>query len=113
MLEELSCESCAKGAKALEQLEQEALFQTLEEWLLVEVEGIPQLTKRYSFRNFKQAWAFSDQIARLAEEEGHHPSILLEWGAVTLTWWSHSLKGLHKNDFICAAKSDLMYQVAK
>ncbi|WP_352284849.1 4a-hydroxytetrahydrobiopterin dehydratase, partial [Pseudoalteromonas sp. Q18-MNA-CIBAN-0097] len=42
----------------------------------------------------------------MAEDEGHHPGLLTEWGKVTVTWWSHSIKGLHKNDFICAAKTD-------
>ena len=50
--------------------------------------------------------AFSNKLADLAEEEFHHPGIFTEWGKVTVTWWSHSIKGLHKNDFIMAAKTD-------
>jgi len=45
-------------------------------------------------------------VSELAEIESHHPSILLEWGQVTVTWWTHAIKALHKNDFICAAKTD-------
>ena len=44
----------------------------------------------------------------LAEIEDHHPLIILEWGKVTVKWWSHKINGLHKNDFICAAKTDLL-----
>ena len=51
---------------------------------------------------------FTNKIAELAEEEDHHPAILLEWGRVEVTWWTHKIGGLHKNDFIAAAKTDLL-----
>ncbi|WP_428774445.1 4a-hydroxytetrahydrobiopterin dehydratase [Vibrio sp.] len=106
MLNELRCEACSIDAIALTKDEQIDLLNQLDGWQRIEREGIPQLEKVYTFKNFKLAWAFADQVAELAEAEFHHPSILLEWGKVTVTWWSHSIKGLHKNDFICAAKCD-------
>ncbi|HDY7831332.1 TPA: 4a-hydroxytetrahydrobiopterin dehydratase [Vibrio vulnificus] len=106
MLDELKCEACSIDAIALTTQQQQELLLELEGWHLMEREGIPQLEKVYKFKNFMQAWQFSNQVAGLAEQEFHHPSILLEWGKVTVTWWSHSIKGLHKNDFICAAKCD-------
>ena len=42
----------------------------------------------------------------MAEEEGHHPALLTEWGRMTVTWWTHKISGLHRNDFIMAAKTD-------
>ncbi|GAA5644998.1 MULTISPECIES: 4a-hydroxytetrahydrobiopterin dehydratase [Vibrio] len=108
MLDELRCEACSIDAIALTEKEQQALLSELHGWHIHVRDGIPQLEKVYKFKNFMQAWTFANRIAELAEEEFHHPSILLEWGKVTLTWWSHSIKGLHKNDFICAAKSDAM-----
>ncbi|QXO15466.1 MULTISPECIES: 4a-hydroxytetrahydrobiopterin dehydratase [Vibrio] len=108
MLEELRCEACGADAIALNAAEQQTLLRELDDWSLMLRAGIPQLEKIYRFKNFKQAWAFADQIAQLAEEQFHHPAILLEWGQVTVTWWSHSIKGLHKNDFICAAKCDAL-----
>ena len=51
---------------------------------------------------------FSNKVADLAESEDHHPKIVLEYGSVEVSWWSHKIKGLHKNDFICAAKTDLI-----
>ena len=51
-------------------------------------------------------------MGELAELEGHHPAILTEWGRVTVTWWTHKIKGLHRNDLIMAAKSDGMYSSA-
>ena len=74
-----------------------------------EREGIPQLERVYAFRNFTQALAFTNTVAALAEEEGHHPALLTEWGRVTVTWWTHKIRGLHRNDFIMAAKTDALY----
>ncbi len=108
MLNEQKCEACSFDAIALTKEEQQSLLLQLSDWYLIERDDIPQLEKVYKFKNFKQAWAFSNKIAELAEEEFHHPSILLEWGKVTVTWWSHSIKGLHKNDFICASKCDAL-----
>lgn len=106
MLDELRCESCSGDAIALGAEERKLLLTELDGWQMLERDGIPQLEKVYTFKNYKQAWAFADKISQLAEDEFHHPSILLEWGKVTVTWWSHSIKGLHQNDFICAAKCD-------
>jgi 4a-hydroxytetrahydrobiopterin dehydratase len=55
------------------------------------------------------AVAFTNQIASLAETEDHHPLIITEWGRVTVHWWTHKIKGLHRNDFIMAAKTDAAF----
>jgi len=52
---------------------------------------------------------FTVQVGELAEAEGHHPVIVTEWGRVTVTWWTHKIKGLHHNDFIMAAKTSQLY----
>ncbi len=58
-------------------------------------------------KNFKQALQLTNQIGAIAEQEGHHPAILTEWGGrVTVSWWTHKIGGLHVNDFIMAAKTD-------
>ncbi|KLN66570.1 MULTISPECIES: 4a-hydroxytetrahydrobiopterin dehydratase [Vibrio] len=106
MLDELRCESCTSSAVALGAEERRLLLTELQGWQILERDGIPQLEKEYKFKNYKLAWAFANKVSELAEDEFHHPSILLEWGKVTITWWSHSIKGLHQNDFICAAKCD-------
>ena len=69
-------------------------------------DGVMQLEKRFAFRDFRAALDFSLQVGELAEQQGHHPSILTEWGKVTVTWWTHKIRGLHRNDFICAARTD-------
>lgn len=60
--------------------------------------------------NYKDSIGFTNKVALLADKEDHHPEITLEWGKVTVVWWSHKIKGLHKNDFICAAKTDQLYK---
>lgn len=105
-LHELKCEACHIDAPTVTDLELEEMLQGISQWSVIERDGIKQLERVFTFKNFKLAWAFSNKIAELAEEEFHHPTITLEWGKVTVCWWSHSAKGLHKNDFICAAKTD-------
>jgi 4a-hydroxytetrahydrobiopterin dehydratase len=73
---------------------------------MIQVDGEFRLEKTYPFKDFAMAVYFTNQVAKIAEKEDHHPSILTEWGKVTVTWWTHKIKGLHKNDFIMAAKTD-------
>ena len=76
---------------------------------MVVEDGVTKLEREYSFPNFVVAMAFSNRVGDLAEAEDHHPAILSEWGKVKVTWWSHKIKGLHRNDLICAAKTDEVY----
>ena len=105
-----NCVACRIGAPTLTADEIAELQPQIPEWKLVERDGIPQLERVYAFRNFTQALAFTNTVAALAEEEGHHPALLTEWGRVTVTWWTHKISGLHRNDFIMAAKTDMLYQ---
>ena len=73
---------------------------------MVERDGIKRLERVFKFKDFAEALAFTNKVGQIAEEEGHHPSILTEWGRVTVTWWTHKIKGLHRNDFIMATKTD-------
>ena len=74
-----------------------------------EVAGVRRLERVFAFKDFAQALAFTNQVGELAEAEGHHPAILTEWGRVTVTWWTHKINGLHRNDFIMAAKTEAVY----
>jgi 4a-hydroxytetrahydrobiopterin dehydratase len=78
----------------------------LPDWEVYEHEGVPRLEKSFKFKDFIQAVAFTNRVAQVANEEDHHPTILTEWGKVTVTWWTHKIRGLHRNDFIMAAKTD-------
>jgi 4a-hydroxytetrahydrobiopterin dehydratase len=103
------CEACRADAPRVTEAEIEELTPQIPDWSLIEIEGVKQLKRIYEFKNFVEALAFTDQVGQLAESEGHHPAILTEWGRVTLRWWTHKIKGLHRNDFIMAAKSDVLY----
>jgi 4a-hydroxytetrahydrobiopterin dehydratase len=79
------------------------------EWKVVDRGGIPALERTYKFKNFEQALAFTNRVGALAEQAGHHPALLTEWGRVTVTWWTHVIHNLHRNDFILAARCDLAF----
>ena len=68
--------------------------------------SVTDLSKNFSFSNYRDSVEFSNNVDKMADKEDHHPVITIEWGKVTVVWWSHKIKGLHKNDFICAAKTD-------
>ena len=100
------CEPCRKD---LPQITEEEALQYLGElpnWEQIDLEGIDRLRRIYTFPNFVEAVSFTNKVAQISEQEGHHPAILTEWGKVTVTWWTHAIKGLHANDFIMAAKTD-------
>jgi 4a-hydroxytetrahydrobiopterin dehydratase len=105
-----TCSACrADAPKATPEQIQEALTQ-LPEWKLIQVEGIDQLHRIYTLKNFADAMALTQAIGLLAEEYQHHPALLTEWGKVTVTWWTHKIKGLHENDLIMAAKTEKLFQ---
>ena len=108
-LSEQSCEACRIDAPLISEDEKRTLFPLIPEWKVQTVEGIEQLTRVYTFNNFEAALDFANLVGDIAEEEGHHPALLVEWGRVTVNWWSHKIKGLHKNDAIMAAKTDQLF----
>ncbi|TRW49662.1 4a-hydroxytetrahydrobiopterin dehydratase [Aliidiomarina halalkaliphila] len=105
-LKEMKCEACQAGAPKVTDAELKELMREIPDWVPVVRDDVMQLERVYKFKNFKQALAFTNKLAELAEAEFHHPGIFLEWGKVTVTWWTHAIGGLHKNDFIMAAKTD-------
>jgi len=105
-LSQQSCEACRAGAPMVSNKEAAVLLLEIPHWALVENNGTTQLQRVYSFKNFKSALAFTNELGELAESVFHHPSILTEWGKATVTWWTHTIDGLHHNDFIMAAKTD-------
>lgn len=109
-LGEQVCEACRADAPQVTSEEQDALLMELPDWEIVAVNGVNQLQRVFRFRNFVLAQDFTNQVADLAEEEGHHPAILLEFGKVTVRWWTHKIHGLHRNDFIMAARTDSVYE---
>lgn len=102
--------SCRGGEPALTNAEIEDLLLHVPEWHVREVDGVKRVERVYNFKNFVQVLKFTNKVGAAAEEENHHPLIITEWGRVTLNRWTHKLGGLHKNDFIMAAKTDELFQ---
>lgn len=100
------CEACREGAPQATREEIEEYMRQIPDWQVIDAGGVNQLQRVYKLKNFAQALEFANRIGEIAEQEDHHPSILVEYGKVTLTWWTHKIKGLHINDFIMAARSD-------
>ncbi len=109
-LHENQCEACRAGAPRVDAGEIARLHPQVPAWSIVERDGIQQLERSYSFGNFRKALDFTNQVGEIAEQEGHHPDLVTSWGKVTVIWWSHKIKGLHRNDFIMAAKCDRLYE---
>jgi 4a-hydroxytetrahydrobiopterin dehydratase len=105
-LSQQHCVACQAGAPRLTETELVEAREQLPHWNVVERDGILRLERTYKLPNFVDALRLTNLIGDLAEAEGHHPAITTEWGRVTVTWWTHKIKGLHLNDTVMAAKSD-------
>ena len=103
------CVACRAGEPPLTDAEIEEMLLHVHGWEVREVGGMKRLEKVFKLKNFAQALAFTNRVGAIAEEEDHHPLIITEYGRVTVDWWTHKIGGLHKNDFIMAAKSDEVY----
>jgi 4a-hydroxytetrahydrobiopterin dehydratase len=104
------CIPCRGGDPALTESEIADLRKQIGDWQVITQDNILRLQRVFKFKNYAQAVEFTNKIAAIAEAEDHHPLIILEWGKVTVQWWTHVVKGLHKNDFIMAAKTDEIYR---
>lgn len=108
-LTHMKCVACRADSPRVTEAELAEFRPQVPDWQIVDREGAPRLERAFKFSNFADALAFTVKIGRLAEQEDHHPSLLTEWGRVTVTWWTHKIKGLHHNDFIMAARTDQVY----
>jgi 4a-hydroxytetrahydrobiopterin dehydratase len=106
-LTEKKCLPCQAGTAPLKA---EALKPYLEQlgegWKVVDEH---HLEKKYRFKNFKEAWDFTNDVAKIAEEEEHHPDLMLGWGKVIVILWTHKINGLSESDFVMAAKCEASY----
>lgn len=103
-LAEKKCIPCTEGVPPLKGEELKNFSKELEKgWSLINEH---HLEKDYAFPDFLAALAFVNQVGKIAEQEGHHPDIILTWGNVKITLWTHKINGLSESDFILAAKCD-------
>ncbi len=110
-LQESTCIACRADAPRVTDEEIAELKPQIPDWQIDERNGIRRLERVFRFKDFAQALEFTNRVGALAEAEGHHPALLTQWGSVTVTWWTHKIRGLHRNDFIMAAKTDRLAPV--
>jgi 4a-hydroxytetrahydrobiopterin dehydratase len=80
------------------------------DWHVITSGGSCVLQREFTFANFAEALAFTDRVGALAKAELHFPKMTTEWGMVRVRWWTPPINGLHRNDFIMAAKTDTLYE---
>jgi len=102
------CSACRRDSPRVTGPEITELRREVSAWQVLERDGVARLERVFDFPNFADALTFTNRVGALAEAEGHHPALLTEWGRVTVTWWTHKIRGLHRNDFIMAAKTDAL-----
>lgn len=105
----LSDMPCHTTRQMLDNQQQCELLQSIPDWCIWQRNAVAQLERVFAFPDYAAAMAFAEGVAALADANNHHPAMLIEWGKVTVSWWTHSIGGLHKNDFIMAAKTDRLY----
>lgn len=98
-----TCQPCKGGVPPLAGAELDALAKQVPQWKVFDAHHI---TRTFTFPDFKQALAFVNKAGAIAEEQGHHPDILLAWGKAEVTTYTHKINGLTESDFILAAKID-------
>jgi 4a-hydroxytetrahydrobiopterin dehydratase len=104
------CEACRPDSPVVSEAEERTVMPQIPEWDIIEVNNVRRLRRVYRLKDWTEAVQFANAVSDLAEAENHHPSLLIEWGKVTVTWWTHAIKGLHRNDFIMAAKTDEAFE---
>ncbi len=109
MLHQGHCEACRKDAPRATPEERFLWGQELPHWTVISEHGVDHLERVFTFGNFAQALEFTVRVGGMAEEQGHHPALLTEWGKVTVRWWTHAIGGLHRNDYVCAARTERLY----
>lgn len=105
-LKKKQCVPCHGESEGASNGEIEQLKSHIPNWEIIKLNDEKRLERTYEFPDFQSALDFTNKVGAAAEAEGHHPALLTEYGKVTVTWWTHSISGLHENDFIMAAKTD-------
>ena len=105
-LAEEPCVACRPDSPPVTAAAAQQLLTALPNWRIVSEQGMDRLSATFDFKDFAAALAFANRVGQLAEAADHHPRIVVEWGRATVQWWTHAIGGLHRNDFIMAARSD-------
>ena len=106
----MSCYQCTGESPVISEGEARRLLPLVPLWTLNSQELGFVLTREFMFKTFAEAFQFASKVAELADQQDHHPKLIIEWGKVSIFWWTHSINGLHMNDFVMAAKTDALAQ---
>ena len=108
-LADQECEACTSDDEPLTGADLNSLYERIDTdvWTVVDEH---HLEGTYEFEDFRDALEFTYEVGELAEEEWHHPDLALAWGEVEVTMWTHKIDGLHKTDFVMAARMDRIYE---
>lgn len=109
-MKDRKCEACRVGAPGVTPDEIEHYLPMIPDWRIIEEAGEKTLMRAFDTGNFTRTMRFVNAVAEIADEEDHHPVMKVEYGAVTVWWWTHKIGGLHMNDFIMAAKTDYIFK---
>ncbi|HEX6540585.1 MAG TPA: 4a-hydroxytetrahydrobiopterin dehydratase [Ktedonobacterales bacterium] len=109
-LEQMSFVAAGPGEQSVSEEKSQEYLKQLPDWVIATEFEVPHLERAFTFPDFASALDFTNRVGALAEQVGHHPALLTEWGRVTVSWWTHSIGGLHRNDFILAARTDTLYK---
>jgi 4a-hydroxytetrahydrobiopterin dehydratase len=101
-----SCQACRPDSPAVPADQYAELLRGLPGWAIETIDGVVQLTKIYTRADFVAALELAQRIGVVAEAEDHHPRLVVQWGSLEISWWTHTIGGLHMNDFVLAARCE-------
>lgn len=107
------CIPCRGDEPPISEEEIKEFMPQIPEWDIVEREGVLTLLRSFKFVDFKEALQFTMKIGEVAEEEDHHPVLIVQWGKVMVKWSTDAISNLFINDFIMASKTDKIYTQMK
>ena len=103
------CVACRPDSPMVTMEEEQELLPQIPEWEIIEVKGERRLRRTFTLDSWDACLAFAMAVGQAAAAADHHPTMLIAWGKVTVTWWTHAIRGLHRNDLIMAAQTDGLY----
>lgn len=111
--EQLDCEACKEVSDPASDIEINDFLAMHPEWQCEQFNDVRLIVRDYSFKNFKEALAFTNLVGTFAEVNGHHPSILTEWGRVSVTYFTHKINDVHRIDLMMAGHTDRIFNQFK
>tara|TARA_B100001094_G_C18190328_1_gene806751 strand:- start:4824 stop:5159 length:336 start_codon:yes stop_codon:yes gene_type:complete len=104
----MHCIACSDDAPHATESELRDFLELHPKWHVLEIEAGKKIQRLFTFYSYQECLDFTVKVGELAEIEDHHPDLYIQWGKVTVTWWTHRIQGLHQNDLIMAAKTEAL-----